>query len=77
MSTREKAMALLNLMTEEQLQGLLMMFHDLMESASIPEEEPHEWDKALIADSKVDNDESMPLDDFVKELGLNPDDLRV
>lgn len=76
MSTKEKAMALLELMTEEQLQGLLMMFHGLVESKSIPEEEPDEWDKAMIADSKVDNDESMPLDDFVKELGLNPDDLR-
>jgi len=54
-----------------------MMFHGLIESASIPEEEPDEWDKAMIADSKVDNDESMPLDDFVKELGLNPDDLRI
>lgn len=61
MSTKEKAMALLDLMTEEQLQGLLMMFHGLMESASIPEEETDEWDKSMIAHSKVDNDESMPF----------------
>lgn len=76
MSTKEKAMQLLERMTEEQLQGLLMMFQDLLDPPDFPEEEPDELDRALIADSKVDNDESMPLDEFVKELGFDPDDLR-
>lgn len=31
----------------------------------------------MIADSKEENTESMKLDDFVKELGLQLDDLRV
>ena len=29
----------------------------------------------MLADSKIDNDESMPLDEFIKELGFNSDDL--
>ena len=62
MSTREQAVQILNQLTEEQL---------------IPEEEPDAWDREMIADSKEENTESMKLDDFVKELGLHPDDLRV
>lgn len=62
MSTREQAVQILNQLTEEQL---------------IPEEEPDAWDREMIADSKEENTESMKLDDFVKELGLQPDDLRV
>lgn len=41
------------------------------------EKTPDEWDKAMIADSKKDNEEKMPLDEFTKELGFNPDDLRI
>ena len=62
MSTREQAVQILNQLTEEQL---------------IPEEEPDAWDREMIADSKEENTESMKLDDFVKEVGLQPDDLRV
>lgn len=62
MSIREQAVQILNQLTEEQL---------------IPEEEPDAWDREMIADSKEENTESMKLDDFVKELGLQPDDLRV
>lgn len=62
MSTREQAVQILNQLTEEQL---------------IPKEEPDAWDREMIADSKEENTESMKLDDFVKELGLQPDDLRV
>lgn len=43
----------------------------------IPEIEPDEWDKKLIADSKENNDETMSLDDFVEELGFNPAELQV
>lgn len=62
MSTREQAVQIFNQLTEEQL---------------IPEEEPDAWDREMIADSKEENTESMKLDDFVKELGLQLDDLRV
>lgn len=77
MSTREQAVQILNQLTEEQLQGFILMFHDLVSVPVIPEEEPDAWDREMIVDSKEENTESMKLDDFVKELGLQPDDLRV
>jgi hypothetical protein len=76
MSTKETIYREIDCLTEEQLQELLAFIRGLY-AVSIPEAEPDEWDKAIIADSKVDNDESVPLDDFVRELGFDPDDLRV
>lgn len=73
MSTRELAYSILDTLTEEQLQAFVTLFGN----ARIPEIEPDEWDKKMIADSKDDNDESMSLDDFVKEMGFEPNDLRV
>lgn len=43
----------------------------------IAEKTPDKWDKTMIADSKKDNEEKMSLDEFTKELGFNPDDLRI
>lgn len=74
MSTKEKAFYIFNHLSEEQLSAFVTLFGGMM---SISEEEPDEWDKAMIADSKIDNDESMQLDDFVKELGFEPNDLRI
>ena len=62
MSTREQAVQILNQLTEEQLRGFILMFHDLVSVPVIPEEEPDGLEA------------SMKLDDFVKELGLQPDD---
>ncbi|MGN1304025.1 MAG: hypothetical protein ACI4YB_03215 [Oscillospiraceae bacterium] len=74
MSTKEKAFYIFNHLTEEQLSAFVTLFGGMM---SISEEEPDEWDKAMIAESKIDNDEFMTLDDFVKELGFEPNDLRI
>ncbi len=74
MSTREKASLILDRLTEEQLRAFVTLFGA---STEIPEEEPDEWDQALIKDSQTDNAESMSMDDFVKELGFTPDDLRI
>lgn len=74
MSTREQAVQILNQLTEEQLRGFILMFHDLVSVPVISEKEPDAWDREMIADSKKENAESMKLDDFVKELGLQPDD---
>lgn len=74
MSTKEKAFYIFNHLSEEQLAAFVTLFSGMM---SISEEEPDEWDKAMIADSKIDNDEAMALDDFVKELGFEPNDLRI
>lgn len=70
MSTKEKAIEVLNSMTEEQLQGFIMMFGSLVKTNFAEEIQPDECDRALIEDSKKDNDEIMPLDDFVKNRGL-------
>ena len=53
------------------------MFHVLFSVPVIPEDEPDAWDREMISDIKKENSESLKLDDFVKELGLQPDDLRV
>lgn len=75
MSTREKAFYIFNQLTEEQLNAFVTLFENKFQS--IPEEEPDELDKAMIEDSKEDNEESIPLDEFAKELGFNPNDLRI
>lgn len=75
MSTRELAYSILDSLTEEQLQAFVTLFGNSVNR--IPEIEPDEWDKKMIANSKDDNEESMPLDEFTKELGFNLDDLRI
>lgn len=75
MSTRELAFNILESLTEEQLKAFVTLFGNSVNR--IPEEEPDEWDRQMIADSRDDNEESMSLDAFVKEMGFNPDDLRV
>lgn len=75
MSTKEKAFYIFNQLTEEQLEAFVTLFGNHFHN--IPEEEPDEWDKAMIKNSKNDNEESMLLDEFVKELGFNPNDLRI
>jgi hypothetical protein len=75
MSTRELAFNILESLTEEQLKAFVTLFGNSVNR--IPEEEPDEWDRQMIADSREENEESMSLDAFVKEMGFNPDDLRV
>lgn len=73
MSTKEKALYIFNRLTEEQLKAFVTLFGG---DCFIPEEAPDKWDREMIANSKDDNSESIPFDDFVKELGFNPDELR-
>lgn len=72
MSTKEIAYNLIDNMTEEQLTAFIMLFGNRM---SIPEEKPDKLDMALIADSMTDNDETMSLDEFVKTLGIDKNEL--
>lgn len=72
MSTKEIAYSLIDSMTEEQLKGFIMLFGSRKD---IPEEKPDELDKALIEDSLIDNDETMPLDEFIKALGIDKNEL--
>ena len=75
MSTKEKAFYIFNQLTEKQLEAFVTLFENHFND--IPEEEPDEWDKVMIKNSKDNNQESMTLDEFVKELGFNPNDLRI
>lgn len=75
MSTRELAYSIVDSLTEEQLQAFVTLFGNSV--SRIHEAEPDEWDKEMIADSKEDNEESMPIDEFAKELGFEPNDLRI
>lgn len=75
MSTKEKAFYIFNSLTEEQLEAFVVLFGRNFNI--IPEEAPDEWDRDMIANRYEDNEESVPFDDFVKELGFNPNDLRV
>ena len=75
MSTKELAYTILNNLTEEQLQAFVTLFGNNINH--IPETEPDEIDKAMIQDSKKDNEETMPLNEFVKKLGFEPNDLRI
>ena len=67
MSTKEKAFYIFNQLTEKQLNAFITLFENQFQS--IPED--------MNKSSQEDNEESIPLDEFVKELGFNPNDLRI
>lgn len=71
MSTREMANTIYYALNEEQLKKFIALFG----LSTIKEVEPDEFDKELIADSMIDNDEEMDFDDFVRSLELDPNDL--
>lgn len=71
MSTREMANTIYYALDEEQLKKFIALFG----LSTIKEVEPDEFDKELIADSMIDNDDEMDLDDYVRSLGMNPNDL--
>lgn len=73
MSTHERAFYIFNQLTEKQLEAFITLFSGNV--ALIPETEPDEWDIQMIEDSMTDNEESVPLDSFVEELGFCPNDL--
>ena len=69
MSTREMAYNILADLSEEKVKAFITLFG--RDFDDIEEEEPDEFDKELIADSLIDNDESMPLEDFINSLGID------
>ena len=69
MSTREMAYNILADLSEEKVKAFITLFGRCFDD--IEEEEPDEFDKELIADSLIDNDESMPLEDFINSLGID------
>lgn len=73
MSTREMAYSILSDLSEEQIEKFIALFGRSLDD--IEEEEPDEFDLELIADSMVDNNESMPLEDFISSLGIDINEL--
>ena len=73
MSTREMAYSILSTLSEEQIKAFITLCGRGF--SNFEETEPDEVDKWLISDSLIDNDESMPLDDFIRSMGMDPDDL--
>lgn len=73
MSTREMANTIYYSLTEEQLKRFIALFG--LNINSIEEVEPDDFDRELIADSEIDNDDAVDLDDYVRSLGMNPNDL--
>ena len=65
MSTQERAFYIFNQLTEKQLEAFITLFSGSV--MPVPEIEPDEWDMKMIEDSMTDNEESVPLDSFVKE----------
>lgn len=80
MSVRERAQCLFDMLTDKQLEAFLTLFGTVGTVdtlGAIEEEEPDEIDLEMIRNKDIDNDKGRPLDDFVRELGLNPDDYRI
>ena len=73
MSTREMAYNILADLSEEKVKAFITLFGRGFDD--IEEEEPDEFDKEFIADSLIDNDESMPLEDFISSLGIDINEL--
>ena len=73
MSTREMANTIYYSLTEEQLKRFIALFG--LNINSVEEVEPDDFDRELIADSEIDNDDVVDLDDYVRSLGMNPNDL--
>lgn len=74
MGTREMAHAVIDRLSGAQLEAFLRLFAE--PAVYIEEVEPDEWDMKMLTESDNDKDESIPLDDFVREMGFDPDELR-
>ena len=74
MGTREMAHAVIDKLSGAQLEAFLRLFAE--PAVYIEEIEPDEWDMKMLRESETDSGESVPLDDFVREMGFDPDELR-
>ena len=71
MSTRDRAFNIFQQLSDEQLEAFVTLFG----RTAIPEEEPDEWDKEMIARGCSDTSESIPFEQAVAELGFDINDL--
>ena len=66
---------LIDNLTDEQVEQIFNIIRSI-KILSIPTAEPDEIDLHLIKEAKADNEEYIDINNFVKELGLNPDELQ-
>ena len=66
---------LIDNLTDEQVEQIFNILKSI-KMLSIPTVKPDELDLSLIKDSKTDNEEYTDINSFVKELGLDPDELQ-
>ena len=75
MSTRERVHFIIDQLSEEQLQGLIMLLQGYS-APDIEEVEPDEWDNEMIKRAEAENDgKTTSIEDFAKELGIDYDSL--
>ena len=72
---RQKAHNPIERLPEDQIAYIISIIEGI-KGISIPNENPDELDLYLIKESESDSDEIQDLDDFVKELGLDVDELQ-
>ncbi len=66
---------MIDTLPEDQVAYIISIIEGI-KGISISDEVPDEFDMYLIRESEVDNNDIMPLDKFVEELGFNSDELQ-
>ena len=66
---------LIDNLTDEQVEQIFNIMKSV-KILSIPTVKPDELDLHLIKEAKTDNEEYTDINNFVKKLGLNPDELQ-
>ena len=75
LNIKRKAHRLIDTLPEDQVAYIISII-EWIKGISISDEVPDEFDMYLIRESEVDNNDIMPLDKFVEELGFNSDELQ-
>ncbi len=75
MALREAAHRIIDHLPEDKIAYVISILKGI-EGINISEEEPDQFDLLMIQDAKIDNEETTPLDNLVKELGFSIDELQ-
>lgn len=79
MTTKEQIYKLLDSFTDEQLEQVLIILNSIKKIADIESEDDAFCQKMIddyLNDSDLEKNNSVPLDEFVKELGFNPKEFK-
>lgn len=75
LNIRKKAHYLIDKLPEDQVAYIISIIEGI-KGISIQSEEPDDYDRFLIKESQDDNNETVALEDFLDELGINADELQ-